>query len=855
MLFSASPRRLVLLGTIGFILVILSVQRTSYGAFLPSTRIAGLSSSHNGKGRPEGKANGRFEVVGDGGLQVPAGKHDKILGQSHVQPSRPGHEGKHGDPNGPADANGIPMRSSSAFQSAVQVLTKPNASPLPHEPFDKIQSKVHQLRAKWAPPTVGGHWPPYNWFGGVDYDPNLWEGFEWNNDFYTRSGVKKLAKENPKAAKPVPYLPYPDYNRPQWTSQWRGEYVSCIGARGKLLNESKEDWVLAYPGLPDGFPEPAVGDAGVTGLDVGHCIDRYHRFGPYGHGQNGKKRVYSWDRPRIKPMWPSVRWGQLQEQCLLSNKDRYRPNAQQPLTLTPGSDLPIDTGFINDDESHSRIPKYHPRTALLIRAWQTYDYTDNDLEAIRALITELSLLSGGEYQVFLLVNIKNRKIDLTNKPVQQGLLDKYVPRELHSISLLWNEKILEEWYPKVGDWQVYWHQFMPLQWFSNMYPQFDFVWNWETDARYTGNHYHFLEQVAAFAKAVPRKYMWERNQRFYFPDAHGSYKQWLADTDATIEAGVKNGSLEVVWGPQPYNKTYQTPIGPTPPRSLESDEFDWGVGEDADLITLQPIWDPTHTQWAFRDKIFNFFPGIRPQFSAKDPLDDQFTHPDFVNIPRRTYINTVSRFSRRLLHAMHVENRAGRTMQAEMWPATVALHHGLKAVYAPHPIWTDRKWPGWYMDAVFNADGQEFARWGARNDSVYNQDREHNFAGWSWYYSTEFPKTLYRRWLGWTASVGSERQFPNNPLRVMGGKEFEERGVKYLFPEREPDGSAPTSATGSFIGGRKKVVGGQGRMCLPPMLLHPVKRVSEEEQVEIWSNSGSRIGLSRAWEWIMDRFY
>ena len=116
---------------------------------------------------------------------------------------------------------------------------------------------------------------------------------------------------------------------------------------------------------------------------------------------------------------------------------------------------------------------------------------------------------------------------------------------------------------------------------------------------------------------------------------------------------------------------------------------------------------------------------------------------------------------------MHIENRAGRTMQTEMWPATVALHHGLKAVYVPHPIWTDRKWSGWYMDAVFNADGGELARWGARHDSVYNHDREHNFAGWSWYYSTEFPKTLYHRWLGWVAKVGSKEQYPNNPLRSL----------------------------------------------------------------------------------------
>lgn len=252
---------------------------------------------------------------------------------------------------------------------------------------------------------------------------------------------------------------------------------------------------------------------------------------------------------------------------------------------------------------------------------------------------------------------------------------------------------------------------------------------------------------------------------------------------------------------------------------MEDDDFSWGVDEEADLITLQPIWDPTHTEWTYRDKIFNFISGVRPHFTPEDPLDHAFTHPDFVNIPRRAFINTVARFSRRQLHAMHLENLAGRTMASEMWPATVALQHGLKAVYVSHPIWIDREWPAWYMDAVFNADGNETARWGSRKDSVYNHDREHNFGGWSWYYDSTFASTLYRRWLGWSTSVGSEEQYPNNPLRVLGGKHFEDEG--YMVSRPNHGSEADSSPV-------KIRIGGKGRMCLPGMLLHPVKHVSEE---------------------------
>jgi hypothetical protein len=659
-------------------------------------------------------------------------------------------------------------------------------------------------------------------------------------------------KEKPYAAKLVPYLPYLDYNSAEWKREWHGQFVPCESARGKLLNESKDDWVMAYSAVPDGFPQPAVGDASVTGIDINRCFDRYHRFGPYGYGENRKTRILDWSKPEVQVNWTEVPWGRLQDQCLLSNQGRYNPHSRQVVDLKDRASAPNTsaTTYHNDHDT-SVAPRYHHRTALLIRTWSGYQYSENDLETIRSLITELSLLSGGEYQVFLFVNIKNKRIDLDDSEIRQMLLDKHVPQEFHGISILWNEKVLEEWYPRVGDWQVYWHQFMPLQWFSKVYPQFDFVWNWETDARYTGNHYHFLEQVSAFAKLAPRKYMWERNQRFYFPAAHGPYQQWLADTDASIEAAARNGSIKTVWGPKPYNRTHQRPIGPSAPHAVDKDDYEWGVGEEADLITLQPMWDPTNTDWVFRDKIFNFLPGIRPQFSAQDPLDRTFTHPEFANIPRRVYINTVSRFSKRQLHAMHLENLAGRTMQAEMWPATAALHHGLKAIYAPHPIWTDRKWPGWYMDAVFNADGKEMAKWSASKDSVYNQDREHNFAGWSWYYNADFPRILYRRWLGWPVNVGPEEQFPDQPLRVLGGPEFEDKGVDVTVPENS------NANWGVVLGDSRTVkIGGQGRMCLPPMLLHPVKKMSEPVgHVDVASlEADNDNGLSRAWRWLMDKF-
>ncbi|KAF2863093.1 hypothetical protein K470DRAFT_255222 [Piedraia hortae CBS 480.64] len=690
---------------------------------------------------------------------------------------------------------------SSTTSAAGHISTSPVTPELRQETYHKIQ----ELLRDWHPPVGQNHWPPYEPYANLDYDPNRWEGFDWDYDFFLSTGIDQLKDEQHVVA--APFLPYPDYNSPEWKKQWAGEYVACEGATGKRFNESNDEIARAFSALPHNFPAPAIGDANVTGIDLNRCFDRFDRYGPYGLGQGAEQATAN--APTSTVDYNNVEWGKLQDRCLEANRGRFRRAAREPPVMAPGKEMPQDHRTLHEELRTMSTTQHQPRTAALIRTWEGYQYTDNDLQSIRAMVTDLNLLSGGEYQVFLFVNIKDKNADIfNNQQVYDDLMRRNVPRELQSMSVLWNERICEEWYPSVGDWQVYWNQFMPLQWFSKTHPEFDFIWNWETDARYTGNHYQFLEGMAKFSKSFPRKYSWERNHRFYFPAAHGTYQEWLNETDAIIEQGIAEGTVIPVWGPEPYGPAQQQPIGPEPPTTLEEDKFEWGVGEEADLITLQPIWDPTNTGWSYRNKIWNFLPGVRPEFTAEEPTDDDFYHPAFANLPRRIYINTVSRFSKRQLHAMHLENLAGRTMQAEMWPASVALHHGLKAVYAPHPIWTDHKWPGWYMDAIFNADGNLTGQWSQREDSPYNHDREYNFMGWSWYYASQFPKALYRRWLGWS-------NWDVSPMNGLTEQQFHE-GVMV------GDGSQGRP----IVHGQRK-----GRMCLPPMLLHPVKSVREDWNV------------------------
>jgi len=198
------------------------------------------------------------------------------------------------------------------------------------------------------------------------------------------------------------------------------------------------------------------------------------------------------------------------------------------------------------------------------------------------------------------------------------------------------------------------------------------------------------------------------------------------------------------------------------------------VGEEADLITFNPLFDPDGTTWFLANDITGY--------NATDGLP-----------PRRAAIVTSSRMSRRLLTTMHRETAFKKHHAfSEMWAPTAALHHGYKAVYVPHPMYVDREWPTDYLASVLNA-GRNGATGGART-SVFGE-REHNLLGMTWYYNAGFAPNLWKRWLGF--KVNNE-----------GGEEFET--------------IADEGRSGKGI---NQMRGGEGRMCLPPMLIHPVKEV------------------------------
>lgn len=617
-----------------------------------------------------------------------------------------------------------------------------------------------------------------------------------------------------------PYNPYPDYT----SAAYRLEYGSVAECFLDAEEKVRIPRVHSYLGVPRGQPDPLMGSYEAVGLDNSMCFERYGRLGPYGYGysmrRGGIGAGLTGEREGAEEVWKvdqevdytDVKWGDAQARCFEKNKHRFQPSSSVSGDAfrdmrVERADLPVPKNEMESPgaagaestTTTTTTAKLLPRTAVVIRTWWNFAYTQEDILYLRSIIAELALLSGGEYTIHFLIHVKDDNLPIWADPATYNrTLEKALPKEFHGMATLWSERqmglvyggLAESFYRDLPVHGVYRSLHMALQYFAHKHPEYDYFWNWEMDARYTGHWYHLFDTVSKWARAQPRKGLWERDGRFYVPSVHGSWEDFkqmarvqsemaAPNPNSNVWAGAKPGppaqgsgnptrpTAELpVWGPLPppdASDDGESPVAetddPTPPTSYEKDKYTWGVGEEADLITFNPIFDPAGTTWILAEDMTGY--------------NTTLGYP-----PRRTAIITASRLSARLLRIMHTEVALRRhTMFSEMWPASAALHHGLKAVYAPHPVFIDRKWPPPYLNSVFNA-GKNGASGGART-SVFG-DREHNFRGTTWYYNAGFAPNLWKRWLGYRVD--------NN-------------------------------------GGEEEEVAGEGRVCLPGMLLHPVKGV------------------------------
>ncbi|KAF2018224.1 hypothetical protein BU24DRAFT_421239 [Aaosphaeria arxii CBS 175.79] len=672
--------------------------------------------------------------------------------------------------------------------------------------------------------------------------------------------VKKAKEKRADGSKIPPseeFNPFPDYKSIG--------YVDIYGPVEPCYLDDKNTIKIppmqAYKGVTAGTPDNVMGSYELFGLRDDVCFERFGRLGPYGLGYSrkygGTGAALEGDREGIEKVWRdvpevdyrNVNWGEVTRRCFEKNKARFKPapagrglssikepteekdvkdnkEKREEVVSKPAVDIPatevaesptqtpvataeklakenVEKTAEKAAESVAEKPTIQaqpkaehrhllPRTAVLIRTWWDYNYDDEDLLFLRSLIAELSIQSGGEYDVHFLVHVKDDDKQIWgDEEVYQEVLKKSLPKEFWGMGTLWSERQMFLIYggmdqaefrnlPLYGNYRS---TFMPVSYFAYQHPEYDHFWHWEMDVRYTGHYYHLFDKISKWASKQPRKGLWERNSRFYVPAVHGSWEDFSQMVRVQTEHGTNSQANKwsshlppnpkmphaetlkpekPIWGPEIPEDYPDIEIDPAvkPKTTMTEDKHTWGVDEEADLIVFNPLFDPDKTNWILAEDVTGYnrtrgFP------------------------PRRTAINTSGRLSRRLLLTMHREQTIHRhTMFSEMWPASCALHHGLKAVYAPHPVFIDRKWPVQYLAAIFN-NGRNGASGGARL-SVFSDERQHNFLGTTWYYHAGHAPNMWKRWLGYKV-----------------------------------DGD----------GGEQEELAKEGRMCLPAMLLHPVKQV------------------------------
>ncbi|KAI1154628.1 hypothetical protein F4825DRAFT_163783 [Nemania diffusa] len=595
----------------------------------------------------------------------------------------------------------------------------------------------------------------------------------------------RLSIPNPSELTPIPhhtklpepaiYRPQPDYN----SNEWRRNYVHV---KPCYIDKDKKVLVpdlYAYRGLVQGQPEAAIGSHEALGLRDDVCFDRFGRYGPYGLG-------YSLDRGGVSESldtesegsetvweqsgqinWNDVNWGEAQAQCFSSNQDRFFTGNET-----------------RDAELASTGRKKLHRTAIVVRTYVGFKWTAHAVLNFRAMISELNLQSGGEYDVHFLLHVRDNNAPIwADSGTAQEIIESNVPAEFHGLCTLWSEAQMKLFYPgnfgetfenpSNGDIHgVYRSAHMPLQHFAVMHPEYEHFWNWEMDMRWTGSYYELFDRLGKWGAKQSRVGAWERSAKYYIPGLHGTWENFTALVNTETQASNKRPIL----GPVTFAGKMALTQGENflPASCASGSELSQcGVGEEADLVTLNPLFDADESGWVFAGDVTGY-------------------HTALPKPPRRCSIVTASRLSRRLLLVMHEETwRLHHSMFSEMFPSTMAFHHGLKAVFAPHPVFIDRNWPQKAIDKAFNG-GKGHTTGG--HGSPFDLNNEHNHKGTTWYYNSEFAGLLWRRWLGYAQMDGRGEN---------GGRAGE----------------------GAMRGGREEEQdpANTGRLCLRSMLVHPIK--------------------------------
>lgn len=495
--------------------------------------------------------------------------------------------------------------------------------------------------------------------------------------------------------------------------------IPCLTPRGHLLGNSPDD-DLHPVSLDMPYPLPFTGSHDVLGLEKTWMTPE-DRYGPYGFGEDAK----TYNRTRVN--WNEIDWGFFQNECLRVNQERF-PAAAEPFRNDPPRFALKQERNVPAKRRWEEVPDTR-RTAIIIRAYDGYDWTAQDMHHIRSLIVEASLKTGGEFSVILLVHIRNLRYNIwkSREEYHKALRAAQIPYEFHSITVLWNNPLLESWYPGTLEHDTFYQVFQPVQLVAHHYPEFDHYWQFEMDMRFTGDAGEFLKALDDFSRREPRKQSHERSTFLYDPTDFSDYDDFQAAVD------IANNGNSHYWGPAKIREV--SPLGPKPPTSALKDTFRWGVGEDADAVVTSLCGDARKSKsWIFSGWVYGFRGG------SEGP-------PRFFCPP------AIQRASRHLLLSIHDLQIRGLRIASEATLPSFALWLGLKISYPPLPTYLDAKptkqdHDGWFLggpEASTDGWGKSDPQWGAH--SIKGEPRMASTFWWSAGWSGNSPKRTFLAWL------------------------------------------------------------------------------------------------------------
>ena len=566
----------------------------------------------------------------------------------------------------------------------------------------------------------------------MDMDEHLLDDLREPTALSKSSMRHSYTKHEPKTYSPQ----YTITDKDDWTMRHKAQISECDSP----WNSSNSPGDLrTFLGKPRGFPDPVFGDAMTMGWEKYTCFERQGRWGPYGYSEySADHRDANPEVPAIN--WDDVKWGEVQNACYERNKERFETHdhgwGEAERGIRPQQVLgwlsTWDKAKYYENAEGKKDNVQAKRTAVLVRARYNTKWHLGDMQNMRALIKELSLHTGGEYQVFLLVEANEAdtsKKTWLNEDLYNEVVRKSVPPEFAPITYIYTESLLRTWYPAIPPSSTFGAPFhemfshLPLQRFAHAHPTFSYYLNLNMNTRFTGHWYSLLSSLRPFAQREPRKLSWEKAERLYIPTLHGPYhnafRDMVSDQQRYPDSVVWENGREV-----PEFKQHGESHG----SELAIDEhYMWGVGQEADLISLSPIFNPNNTAWEGRGDIWNYKWG--------------------KHLRRRAIWGEEMLMSKLLLDAMQEESVRGRFLGAKMAAPTIALLHHLKTVAAPIPIWMEGAWkPEEAAEAFLTGP---LGQLGDSAKSSYGKNGSRDF----WWEASYDPEStvadeLWDRWMG-----------------------------------------------------------------------------------------------------------